>query len=190
MVVSWAYSPSYAKPLSVPQGLITLMTRLGMEVVLAHPPEYKLIDRCIDIARKNSDQYKGSFTIVHDMAEAFRDADIVYPKSWGPFNLMVERIEASRGQNEDELKRIEERCLKLNAKYKDWICDEEKMTLTNEAKYMHCLPADIDSEVSKHVFEEHKEFVYNHANKKPYIIMAALALSLVQDLKNRLVTRA
>ena len=44
ITVSWAYAPSYAKPLSVPQGLLTLMGRFGMDVTLAHPPEYRLMD--------------------------------------------------------------------------------------------------------------------------------------------------
>ena len=38
VAVSWAYTPSYAKPLSVPQGLAMLLPRFGMDVVLAHPP--------------------------------------------------------------------------------------------------------------------------------------------------------
>jgi ornithine carbamoyltransferase len=121
------------------------------------------------------------------MDEAFKDAEVVYPKSWGPFSLMMERVEANKSLNEAELKRIEKRCLELNAKYKNWKCDEEKMALTNNAKYMHCLPADINSEVSKNVFEKHKDFVYNQANKKPYIIMALLGLSLVKNLKKRLI---
>ena len=41
LAMTWAYSPSYGKPLSVPQGVIGLMTRMGMEVVLAHPEATK-----------------------------------------------------------------------------------------------------------------------------------------------------
>ncbi len=54
IAVSWAFAPSYAKPLSVPQGLITLMTRFGMHVSLAHPPGYKLIDRTVESAKANA----------------------------------------------------------------------------------------------------------------------------------------
>lgn len=32
LVMSWAYSPSYGKPLSVPQGIIALMSRFGMNI--------------------------------------------------------------------------------------------------------------------------------------------------------------
>ena len=43
IAMTWAYSPSYGKPLSVPQGIITLMTRFGMDVTLAHPEGYAII---------------------------------------------------------------------------------------------------------------------------------------------------
>ncbi len=83
IAVSWAYAPSYAKPLSVPQGLITLMTRFGMDVTLAHPPGYQLVDTCVQHARENAKQAGTKFEIVDNMDDAFKDADIVYPKSWG-----------------------------------------------------------------------------------------------------------
>ena len=54
IAVSWAYSPSYAKPLSVPQGLITLLTRVGADVTLAHPPGYQLTDATMDAAAANA----------------------------------------------------------------------------------------------------------------------------------------
>ena len=91
IAVSWAFAPSYAKPLSVPQGLITLMTRFGMDVSLAHPPGYKLIDRTVEAAKANAAKSGGKFEIVDDMDEAFKDADIVYPKSWGVYDLMLAR---------------------------------------------------------------------------------------------------
>ena len=43
IAMTWAYSPSYGKPLSVPQGIIALMTRFGLDVILAYPTGYNLI---------------------------------------------------------------------------------------------------------------------------------------------------
>ncbi len=127
IAVSWAYAPSYAKPLSVPQGLITLLTRYGMQVTLAHPPEFKLMQDQIELARKNAAEHGSKFEIVDSMEEAFEGADVVYPKSWGVLELF--------GQPEE--------ALKLAAKYKNWICDDKMMSLAKkEAIYMHCLPAD------------------------------------------------
>ena len=50
--MTWAYSPSYGKPLSVPQGVIGLMTRFGMDVVLAHPEGYDVMPEVEEIAKE------------------------------------------------------------------------------------------------------------------------------------------
>src|SRR5258705_8900240 len=49
--VSWAYAASYQKPISVPQDLILMMSRWGMNVRLTHPPEYKLMPDILDQAK-------------------------------------------------------------------------------------------------------------------------------------------
>ena len=85
IAMTWAYSPSYGKPLSVPQGAIGLLTRLGANVVLAHPEGYDVMPEVEEVARKNAAASGGSYTKTNSMAEAFKDADIVYPKSWAPF---------------------------------------------------------------------------------------------------------
>ena len=84
IAMTWAYSPSYGKPLSVPQGVIGLMSRFGMDVVLAHPEGYEVMPEVEEVARANAQKSGGTFTKTHSMAEAFQDADIVYPKSWRP----------------------------------------------------------------------------------------------------------
>ena len=188
VAVSWAYSPSYAKPLSVPQGLAMLLPRLGCHVRLAHPPGYQLIPDCLDAARAGAAASGGSFEIVDDMDAAFDGADVVYPKSWGPWDLMMQRVAANRAGDADELARIEQACLERNAAHRDWICDERRMALTagGDALYMHCLPADIGDEVSEGVMAKHRFHVAREANKKLYVIMALLAAAKVPDLDTRL----
>jgi knotted carbamoyltransferase YgeW len=186
IAVSWAYSPSYAKPLSVPQGLIMLMTRMGADVTLAHPEGYRLMDECVDYGHAAAARAGGSLTLTHDMDAAFEGADVVYPKSWGPYDLMLERVDANRRADKAELKSIEQRALARNADFTDWICDERRMALTNDALYMHCLPADIGAEVSPGVMERFRVEVAQEANKKVYVIMALLAGAKVPDLANRL----
>ncbi|WP_313371350.1 knotted carbamoyltransferase YgeW, partial [Sedimentibacter sp.] len=107
IAMTWAYSPSYGKPLSVPQGIIGLMTRFGMEVVLAHPEGYEVMPEVEEVAKKNAEKYGGKFTKTNDMAEAFRDADIVYPKSWAPFAAMEERTDLYGEGKFDEIKELE-----------------------------------------------------------------------------------
>jgi ornithine carbamoyltransferase len=185
ITLSWAYSPSYAKPLSVAQGLVTLLTRFGAEVTLAHPPGYQLTEATIEAATGNA-AGGGSFRVVHDMDEAFRGADVVYPKSWGAYDLMLERVAANAARDKTELAAIEKRALERNAQCSDWICDERRMGLTQDALYMHCLPADIGAEVSHAVMERFKVHVAREAQWKMYVIMALLAVAKVSDLGSRL----
>ncbi|MHB8963873.1 MAG: knotted carbamoyltransferase YgeW, partial [Saccharofermentanales bacterium] len=142
LAMTWAYSPSYGKPLSVPQGIIGLMTRMGMEVVLAHPEGYEVMPEVEEIASKNAHASGGSFRKAASMADAFRDADIVYPKSWAPFASMEKRTGLYNAHDFDGIRHLEKELLAQNALHKDWTCTEELMDTTRDGKalYMHCLP--------------------------------------------------
>ena len=61
MVVSWAYAASYQKPMSVPQSLVLQMPRFGMDVVLAHPPEFRLMPEIMDASRGTGQEVWGRF---------------------------------------------------------------------------------------------------------------------------------
>ncbi len=188
IAVSWAYSPSYAKPLSVPQGLITLLTRFGMNVRLAHPEGYDLMTECTKAAAESAAQTGGSFSTTHDMDEAFSGADIVYPKSWGPYDLMLERVDANKARDAERMRDIEKRALERNKLHTAWICDERRMKLTSggNAQYMHCLPADIGDEVEHSVLERFRVDLAREANKKVYVIMALLAAAKEPEVRARL----
>jgi knotted carbamoyltransferase YgeW len=188
IAMTWAYSPSYAKPLSVPQGLISLLTRFGAHVTLAHPEQYPLMPDRMDAARSAASASGGSFRLVSSMDEAFDGADVVYPKSWGPYGLMLQRVEANRERDRKRMADIEAEALSENAKHRDWICDERRMGLTagRNALYMHCLPADIGDEVSPGVMERARPDVSRQANKKLFVIMALLAVAKVPGLAQRL----
>ena len=182
LVMSWAYSPSYGKPMSVPQGIIALMSRYGMHIELAYPEGYNLIPEIVELADKNSRTAGGSFRISHSMEDAMRDADIVYPKSWAPFHIMQQRTELLQKADRTGLKELEQVCLANNAKFRDWEFDDAKLKLTKNGKalYMHCLPADISGvscergEVSASAFERYRIETYREAGFKPYIIAAMM----------------
>ena len=194
IAMSWAYSPSYGKPLSVPQGVIGLMTRFGMDVVLAHPPGYNLMSEVEEVAAANSNKYGGSYTRVESMSEAFEDADIVYPKSWAPYAVMEERTRLLQVSDLEGLKALEQRCLENNKQFIDWECTEDLMAATRDGKalYMHCLPADISGvscergEVQASVFERYRVPQYFQAGYKPYIIAAMVFLSKFQNPADKL----
>ncbi len=182
IAMTWAYSPSYGKPLSVPQGIIGLMTRFGMEVDLAYPEGYSLIPDVVEMAGKQAVASGGKFRVVNSMEAAFKGADIVYPKSWAPFSVMRRRTDLLQKADKDGLKSLEQECLANNARFKNWECTEDKMKLTKDGKalYMHCLPADIsdvsckEGEVAASVFERYRIETYKEAGYKPYIIAAMI----------------
>lgn len=189
IAMSWAYSPSYGKPLSVPQGIINLMSRFGMEVVLAYPEGYDLLPETVNSAQAFAEQSGGSFRITHSMTDAFTDADVVYPKSWAPMTVMQERTRLLKEGNLQALQVLEKQCLAENARHQDWECTEEMMKLTRNgnALYEHCLPADISGvscpkgEVEKSVFERYRIHTYQEAGYKPFVIAAMIFLSKIKN---------
>ncbi len=163
IAVSWAYAPSYAKPMSVPQGLITLMTRFGLDVTLAHPPEYALMRGPMEFAGRMARENGTKFEVVDSMEDAIRDADIVYPKSWGIESLFHNPQEA----------------LEIAKKYKHWICDEQKMNLAHKkAIYMHCLPADRGYEVTDAVIDGPRSRVFPEAENRLHTCKSVMALTM------------
>ncbi len=194
IAMTWAYSPSYGKPLSVPQGIIGLMTRFGMEVSLAHPEGYEVMPEVEEIAKRNAERSGGSFTKTNSMAEAFADADIVYPKSWAPFAAMEKRTNLYAEGDDAGIKALEKELLAQNANHKDWECTEELMARTKEGKalYLHCLPADISGvscqagEVAASVFDRYRVPLYKEASYKPYIIAAMIFLSKFNNPADKL----
>lgn len=189
IAMTWAYSPSYGKPLSVPQGIIGLMSRFGMDVSLAYPEGYDLIPDVVETASKNAAASGGSFTVSGSMDEAFKDADIVYPKSWAPFSTMEKRTVLLKNRDHKGLEELEKISLENNRKFMNWECTGEKMKQTKggEALYMHCLPADISGvscdrgEVEASVFEKYRKDTYIEAGYKPYIIAAMILANKFKD---------
>jgi knotted carbamoyltransferase YgeW len=185
LAMTWAYSPSYGKPLSVPQGIICLMTRFGMHVTLAHPEGYELLSETMERAGQYAAESGGSFECVESMGEAFCDADIIYPKSWASYYTMENRTAALRNGDTAVLEKIEEAGLESNARFKDWECSKQLMSMTRDrqALYMHCLPADISGvsceagEVAADVFERYRLTTYREASHKPFVTAAMMLLT-------------
>ncbi len=190
IAMTWAYSPSYGKPLSVPQGIIGLLTRFGMDVVLAHPEGYEVMEDVVKVAEKNAEEAGGKFTITNDMKEAFKDADVVYPKSWAPYIAMEKRTDLYGKGDFDGIDKLEKELLAQNATHQDWVVDDSMMELTKnglDTLYMHPLPADIEGvscehgEVTAEVFDRARDSLYKEASNKPYVIAAMIFLAKVKD---------
>ena len=163
IAVSWTYAPSYVRPISVPQSEILLMTRFGLDVTLAHPPEFKLKPEILHQAEVNARKAGSKFEIVHDMDAAFAGAPIVYPKSWGCLVHEPDRDEAVR----------------YIEKYPGWICNEERMKLTAEGSiYMHPLPASRGQEVTDGVMDGPHSVVWDEAENRLHTAKALMALTM------------
>jgi knotted carbamoyltransferase YgeW len=185
LAMSWAYSPSYGKPLSVPQGVIGLMSRFGMHVRLAYPEGYGLIPEVEERAARQAAASGGSFVKTGSMGEAFEGADFVYPKSWAPYSVMQRRTELLQKGDRGGLASLEGQALETNRRHADWECTEALMKRTRDALYLHCLPADISGvscergEVAASVFERFRLPTYREAGFKPYVIAAMIFLAKV-----------
>ncbi|NPV69386.1 MAG: ornithine carbamoyltransferase [Firmicutes bacterium] len=163
LVVSWTSAPNYVRPISIPQSLVLMAPRLGMDVVLAHPPEFALMPDIIQQAKQNAADSGTKLEIVQDMDEAMRGADVVYPKSWGPLVYTTDRQEG----------------LSLIDRYSGWCCDSRRMGLARRgAIYMHPLPADRGREVTDEVIDGPQSVVYDQAENRLHVQKAVMALTM------------
>ena len=163
VAMTWAYAPSYARPLSVPQGVVTLFPRFGMDVVLAYPPGFDLMPESMEKAKRAAEEGGGSVTVVESMDEAFTDADVVYPKSWGRLDAFAEGSTA----------------LAESIAYEDWICDERRISLASpDVHYLHCLPADRGREVTDAVIDGPHSIVWDEAENRMHTAKALMALTM------------
>ncbi len=165
-VMSWAYSPSYEKPLSVPQSAIIAASKMGMDVVQAQPKGFELDEEILDACSKYAEDAGGSFEVSYDMDEAFEDAHVVYPKCWG-----------SKSEFENVAEGDDSGMVKLFEQNKDWKCDADKLALAREnALYMHCLPADRGWEVTDDVIDGPQSVVFDEAENRLHAQKAVMSL--------------
>lgn len=161
--VSYAYASSYQKPLSAPQSLILLATRLGMNVRLARPPEFRLMPEIVATAETNAARNGGSFAVTDSFEDGIRGADVVYAKSWGAMLTTTDHDESAA----------------IGSAYKDWIVDEERMALASpDAIYMHPLPADRNLEVTDAVIDGPQSAVFDQAENRLHVQKAVMALTM------------
>ncbi|MGE5274635.1 MAG: ornithine carbamoyltransferase [Verrucomicrobiota bacterium] len=163
VAMTWAYAPSYARPLSVPQGVATLFPRFGMDVVIAHPPGFDLMPEVLEKARAAAADAGATLSFTDSMEEAFEGADVVYPKSWGRLDAFAEGSTA----------------LAESAEHRGWICDAKKIALASpDVLYMHCLPADRGREVTDEVIDGPHSVVFDEAENRMHTGKALCALTM------------
>jgi len=167
-VMSWAYSGSPEKPLAVPQSAIIGASFYGMDITLAHPKGFELDPAIIERVKENVGKYGGSFAVANDMDEAFEGADFVYPKCWTAARYLPPN------KTPGDWDAIE----RLFDQNKQWITNQGRMDLTNNAWYMHCLPADRDQEVTDEIIDGPRSVVWEEAGNRLHTEKALLAMLL------------
>jgi len=162
--VSWAYAASYQKPISVPQSLILLLPRFGINVRLVHPPEFALMPDIVEQAEDNAKRARVGFEVSDDFEAGVRGTDVVYAKSWGALTTTTDATEGA----------------KIIDRYSDWIADERRMALAgDDAIYMHPLPADRNVEVADAVIDGPQSAVYDQAENRLHGQKAVMALTMM-----------
>jgi ornithine carbamoyltransferase len=174
VTVSWAYAESHAKPLSVPQTQILLFPRYGLDVTVAHPPDFPLSKNIVEKAKANAKAGGGRLTFSNDMDAALKGAQVVIPKNWGGFGAyeVGEYL-----QNEAECRK---QMASRLAAHKDWIFDRRRVKLAAPGvKLMHALPADRNREVTDEVIDdENISIVYDEAENRLHTAKAIMALTM------------
>ena len=94
IAVTWSHSRSDSPastpvglpitPPAVPQGVVALATRFGMDVTLAYPEGYDLNAGVMEVAHQHARDSGGRFTILPSMDQALADAEAVYLVNWSP----------------------------------------------------------------------------------------------------------
>jgi len=162
-VISWTYAPKYVRPLSVPQSLVWLMPRFGMDVTLAYPEGYQLMPSVMEKAKQFADDAGVELSETHNMDEAFADADFLYPKSWGPIMVTEEEAQVEA----------------MAAEHKDWRVTMDKMKLAKKhAVYMHCMPIDRGHEADGDVIDGPQSIIFKQAENRLHIQKALMALTM------------
>lgn len=157
-VLTWAYHPK-ALPMATPNSQMLATCDLGMNVVVAHPPGWDLDPEILSIAEQRAQQSGGSFSIEHNMENAFQDAHVVCAKSWGALKYYGDWDEEKQ----------------YRTQHKDWIVNQEKLQRTQNALVMHCLPVRRNVEISDDVLDSPSSIVIDEAENRMWAQMALLA---------------
>jgi len=167
IVISWAYSGSWHKPVAVPQSLLLASTKCAMDVVVAHPPGFELDEQVMAAAEQYAAEQGGSLIVSHDLEEAVRGADIVYAKSWCSLGHLPRRL----GEPVNEAAMVD-----LFEANRHWMVDERIMQCAgSSASYLHCFPADRGQEVSDKVMDGPQSLVFQQAANRMHAQNAIMA---------------
>lgn len=160
----WGHGALARSWCSVQESLL-LNSRLGMDVTVAYPQGYDLDPEVIQQVRANCAAVGSDFEIIDDSRAGYGGADVVYSRNWMSPNAY------EGGYNK-------QREIEKAMKNGDWICDEARMALTNEALYIHPMPVDRGHEVTDGVASGPRSIIYDIAENRLHVQKAVMALTM------------
>jgi N-acetylornithine carbamoyltransferase len=165
VVLTWAWHPK-PLPMAVPNSFALAAAQLGHDLVIARPEDYELDDDLITSIQEQSAGAGGTVEVTNNIDGAFAGADVIYAKSWGSKQFY--------GNPESD---IEQR-----AQYRlHWIVDEQKMALTNDAIFMHCLPVRRNVIVTDGVIDSPASVVIDEAENRLHVQKAIMTSLLGKE---------
>lgn len=158
VVLTWAWHPKVL-PMAVPNSFALAAAQMGHELTIAHPKDYELDDELMATINERAKAAGGGVRVANSMEEAFDGADVIYAKSWGSKELY--------GNPEADIVR--------RSRYRrKWIVDEAKMTRTNDALFMHCLPVRRNVIVTDEVIDSRNSVVIDEAENRLHVQKAVM----------------
>ncbi|MCD6310030.1 MAG: ornithine carbamoyltransferase, partial [Candidatus Eremiobacteraeota bacterium] len=164
-LVYWGHGALARSWCSVQEALL-LYPRYGMNIVLAYPEGYDLDPEVIRKSKEFCEQNNTSFSITHDPVESYRGVDIVYSRNW----MSPSAYHDGKFHKEEEIQK--------SMKHTDWICDEEKMKLTNNGLFIHPMPVDRTHEVTDGVCSGPRSIIYDVAENRLHVQKAIMAITM------------
>ena len=165
LLLTWAKGSLVRSHGSV-QDSLQILSRFGMDITIAHPVGYELDEEVIGLVKQNCEANGNQCRIINDAVEGYRNVDVVYSRNW----MSATAYQGAKVQKEAEIK-------KANL-HQDWICNREKMQLTNNALFMHPMPIDRGSEVTNDVASGPNSIIYEIAENRLHVQKSILALTM------------
>ena len=134
--------------------------KVGMHFVAATPSGYEPDAAVTEEAKADAALTGGSITLVHDVYEAAKDADILYTDVW-----------ASMGQEAEHGERVQI--------FKGYQINKELLAVADKrAIVMHCLPAHRGEEITADVLEANAAVIFDEAENRLHVQKAIMALTM------------
>jgi len=167
LVIMWTYSPLLRVQVS-PISTMLIGGTYGMDVTCVYPEGYDFHPPLMAQVEAECKKGSGKLTYSHDLKSALAGADVVYPRNW---------------VTNDNYIHTKDEELRLASRYKDWRLTDAWLKVTNNARFIHCMPFERGNEVDDSVADSPNSVVYDEAENLFHVRKASLLSMLVSDEK-------